>query len=152
MSTITVLLTRRHWNPVSWGIRWAMPRSRFAFALSSHAIVVGPDKCFEATMLHGVRGVDRAVALARQTVVRELCFSVPDAQAGLRWAQEQAEKKVPYDWRGAFGLSLAPGRDWAEDDRYFCYEFAAAVLKAAGRPMFANLSHVGEIALLAVAP
>jgi hypothetical protein len=150
MGTITVLFTRRRWNPVSWLIRWVMPRSRFALALSSHAIVVGPDKCYEATMLHGVREVDFASALKGQTIVRTIRYGVRDAVAGIAWAETQRGKR--YDWRGAFGLGLAPGRDWAEDDCWFCYELAAAVLLAAGRPLFANLSHVGETALMAINP
>jgi hypothetical protein len=152
MSTIKVIFTHRRWNPISWLIRWAMPRSRFAFALSSHAIVVGPDQCYEATMLHGVRAVDYAKAIDGQVIVRERRYQVPDAAAGLAWAAEQARRKVPYDWRGALGLSLAPGRDWAEADAFFCYEFAAAVLRAGGRDLFSDLSHVGETALLAINP
>jgi hypothetical protein len=152
LNTITVVFTRRRWNPVSWLIRWVMPRSRFALALSSHAIVVGPDRCYEATMLHGVRSVDHAAALRGQTTVRTIHYQVPDAAAGIAWVEAQCDGKKRYDWRGAFGLGLAPGRDWAEDDRWFCYELAAAVLRAAGRPVFANLSHVGEIALMAINP
>lgn len=150
MSTITVLFTRRKWNVVSWLIRWAMPRSRFAFALSSHAIIVCGDDCYEATMLHGVRKVGRKVALHNQIVVREANYAVPNATAGIAWANEQIG--APYDFRGAFGLALAPGRKWAEDDSWFCYEFAAAVLRASGRDVFANLSHVGETALMAINP
>lgn len=150
MGTITVLFTRRKWNPVSWLIRWAMPRSRFAFALSSHAIVVDGDDCYEATMTYGVRKVAREVALKNQIVVRETPYTVPDAAAGIAWAAKQAGK--PYDFRGALGLALAPGRDWHEDDRWFCYEFAAAVLRHSKRPVFANLSHVGETALMAINP
>jgi hypothetical protein len=150
MATITIILTRRRLNPVSWLIRWAMPRSRFALALSSHAIVAGPDKCYEATMLHRVREVDRAVALSGQTVVRELHYQVPDAAAGLAWAKEQVGKR--YDWAGAAGLSLAPDRDWSDPDSWFCYELAAGVLRAAGLAVFSNLSHIGETALLAIAP
>lgn len=150
MSTVTVLFTRRKWNPISWVIRWAMPRSRFAWGLSSHAIVVAPDGCYEATMLHGVRFVSQEDALKGQTVVGKISYTVPDAEAGFAFAESQIGKR--YDWRGAFGLGLAPGRDWASDEDWFCYEFAAAVLRAAGRDLFANLSHVGETALLAINP
>lgn len=151
METITIIFTRRRWNPMSWLIRWAMPRSRFAFALSSHAIVASPDgKCYEATMLHGVREVDRATALAGQHVVREIAYQVPDAAAGIRWAKGQVDTR--YDWRGALGLSFAPDRNWAQDDAWFCYEFAAGSLRAAGRQVFANLAHVGETALFAINP
>lgn len=148
--TVAVLFTRRHLNPISWLIRWAMPRSRFALALSSHAIVDAGDKCYEAHMLHGVREVDRAVALAGLTVVCEIHYKVPDAAAGLAWARTQVGKR--YDWRGAFGLSLAPDRNWAEEGAWFCYEFAAGFLRACGRNLFSNLSHIGETALMAIEP
>lgn len=176
MNTITVLFTRRKWNPVSWLIRWAMPRSRFAFALSSHALIVDGETCLEATMLHGVREVPRTLALKGQTIVKQTQYTVPDAKAGLAWGRAQVcvyepnlnpllPKRVRraavailrlrrnnYDFKGAFGLSLAPDRDWSEEDCWFCYELVAGVLRAAGRPLFANLSHVGETALMAINP
>lgn len=173
---VTLLFTRRRRNPVSWLIRWAMPRSRFAFALSSHVIVAVGETCYEANMVHGVRKDSRDVVLAGQTIVRTRVYRVPDAAAGQRWAEQQlctyrpnlpawlpAWMRTPlaaalrilnsnYDWRGALGLSMAPGRDWAEEDAFFCYEFAAAWLRACGREVFADLSHVGETALLAINP
>jgi hypothetical protein len=176
MDTVTFLFTRRRWNPVSWLIRWAMPRSRFAFALSSHAIVYADGVCYEATMLHGVREVDRATALQGQTVVRERQYQVADLAAGILWAKSQLCTYTPnppkwlpawgqaicslvqrlrhnnYDWSGAAGLGLAPDRNWAEAGRWFCYEFAAGFLRAAGRQVFADLSHVGETALMAIEP
>lgn len=175
MDEISILFTYRRRNAVSWLIRWAMPRSRFAFALSSHAIVYAGGRCFEATMLHGVREVERSTALDGQTVVRERRYAVPDLAAGLRWARTQLctyEADPPrwlpaplqsacaavlrilhnnYDFEGALGLGLAPDRDWASEDAWWCYEFAAGFLRAAGRPVFADLAHVGETALLAIA-
>ena len=151
MSSLHVIYTKRNWNPVSWAIRYAMPRSRFALSLSSHAIIAAPGGlCYEATMMHGVRAVDRVTALAGATIVHEAHYAVPDVDAALQWLHGQVGKK--YDWRGAFGLSLAPGRDWAEPDRWFCYELAAGAMRAGGRDVFANLSHVGETALLAINP
>ena len=150
MKTITVLFTRRRWSLVSWLIRWAMPRSRFALARSSHAIVVDGDTCYEATMLYGVREVPKHVALEGQIIVGTHHYQVPFPAAGLAWVRSQVGR--PYDFRGAFGLALAPGRDWAEDDCWFCYELAAAVLLHAGRREFVNLSHVGETALMAINP
>jgi uncharacterized protein YycO len=147
---ITLLFTRRRFNPVSWLIRWAVPRSRFAFGLSSHCIVDAGDKMYEAHMLHGVRQVDRATALKGQTIVKATHYQVPDAAAGLEWAAGQIGKS--YDWPGALGLGLTPGRDWGQDDKWFCYEFAAAVLRAAGRDVFENLTHIGETALMAINP
>lgn len=171
---VTLLFTRRRRNPISWLIRWAMPRSRFAFALSSHAIVAIGDRCYEANMIHGVRRDSRAAILEGQSVVRERTYVVPDISAGVRWAEQRLCRYQPqppwwvpaglsglagtvmricnsnYDWRGALGLSLAPDRDWAEEDVFFCYEFAAAFLRACGRNEFAELSHIGETALLAI--
>lgn len=150
MNTIRVIFTRRKWNPVSWLIRWACPRSRFALALSSHCIVDAGIAVYEAHMLHGVRCVDREVALKGQTVVKQTDYQVPDTLAGLKWASSQIGAR--YDWPGALGLGLTPGRDWKQDDKWFCYEFAAAVLHASGRPVFANLTHVGETALMSINP
>jgi hypothetical protein len=150
MTTIRIVFTKRAWNPISWLIRWAVPRSRFALALSSHCLIDAGDVMYEANMLHGVRGVSRTVALAGLTGVKTIDYSVPDAAAGIAWAIAQDGKK--YDWRGALGLGLTPYRDWAADDSWFCYEFAAGVLKASGRDVFANLSHVNETALMAINP
>jgi hypothetical protein len=174
MDTVAILFTRRPRNPVSWLIRWAMPRSRFAFALSSHAILYAGAHCYEATMLHGVREVDWDVALAGQDLVRQRLYDVPDAAAGIAWARTQLCTYEPtpprwlpqwaratwavvqrlrhsnYDWRGAIGLGLAPDRDWSDEANWFCYEFAAGFLRACGRPVFTDLPHVGETALLAI--
>jgi hypothetical protein len=150
MNTITVLFTRRTWNPVSWLIRWAVPRSRFALGLSSHCLIDAGVAMYEANMLHGVRCVPRDVALNGLTIVRQVAYQVPDAMAGYKWASEQVG--APYDWPGALGLGLTPDRDWKQDDKWFCYEYAAGVIQAAGRPVFANLTHVGETALMAINP
>ena len=150
MNTITLHYTRRPWNPISWLIRWAMPRSRFALALSSHVIVQIGAWCYEATMLHGVRRVRPTEALRGQLVVRRVDYQVPDVSEAIRFADDQVG--AGYDFAGAFGLSLAPDRDWADPSSWFCYEFAAAVLRAAGRAVGINLSHVGETALLSLNP
>lgn len=172
--TIRILFTRRAWNPISWLIRWGMPRSRFAFALSSHCIIDTGDKCYEATMIYGVRETDLVTVLKGQTIVRSRAYTVPDLPTGLAWIKSQLcpyEPNPPawlpqwaqvvyataqrirhsnYDWGGASGLSLAPDRDWAEEDRWWCYELAGGFLRACGRRVFSSLSHVGETALLAL--
>lgn len=150
MSIITVVFTRRKWNPISWLIRWAVPRSRFALSLSSHCIVVQGATAYEATMLHGVREVPLEVALEGQTIVKTTHYQVPNAHAGIAFAHN--EVGASYDWGGALGMGLAPGRDWADPSSWYCYEFAAAILRAAGRPVFAELSHVGEVALMSINP
>lgn len=150
MNAITVLFTRRKWNLISWLIRWTVPRSRFALALSSHCIVVHGNTAYEATMLYGVRQVPLDMALKGQTIVKETHYQVPNAYAGIEFAR--GEVGASYDWGGAIGVGLAPDRDWADPSSWYCYEFAAAVLRAAGRPVFADLSHVGEVALMAINP
>ncbi|MCC6071468.1 hypothetical protein ACFSQU_18165 [Massilia sp. GCM10020059] len=152
METINVTFTRRRWNPISWLIRWAVPRSRFSLALSSHCMVSVGDRVFEAHMIYGVRETDRSAALRGATVVKETCYQVTNADAGIAFAREQVLKRTRYDWAGALGLCLTPGRDWKQDDKFFCYEFAAAVLHASGRHVFNNLTHVGETALMAINP
>jgi hypothetical protein len=174
MDTITLLFTCRRWNPVSWLIRWVMPRSRFALALSSHCIILADGRYFEADMFAGVREIDRDTALRNHTVVRQRDYFVPSAAAGIAWIlgqlctyQSNPPAWLPawarriyaivdllinnnYDWRGALGLGLAPDRQWASDFAWFCYELAAGFIAACGRPVFANLSNVGETALLAI--
>ncbi|MGJ9420480.1 hypothetical protein ACHAC9_22390 [Massilia sp. CMS3.1] len=173
---VTLLYTRNRSHPVSFLIRWAMPRSRFALGLSSHVIVLARGRYFEATMGAGVREVEEAVALKGQIIVRRREHSVPDLDAGIAWARlqlctytAQPASWVPawacgvycaaqllmhnnYDWGGALGLGLAPGRNWADEEDWFCYEFAGGFMRACGRQLFDELSHVGETALLAINP
>jgi uncharacterized protein YycO len=150
MNTITLVFATRRWNPISWLIRWAVPRSRFAMSRSSHCMIECDTVIYEASMLHGVRCALRDDALAGMVVVGRVKYSVPDADAGLNWLVSQCGK--PYDWRGALGLGLTPYRDWAEDDTWYCYELAAGALRAAGRDEFVNLQHIGETALMAIKP
>lgn len=176
MQTITLLFTRRRFNPISWLIRWAIPRSRFALALSSHCIIDAGDKLYEATMLHGVREVGRATALAGQTVVLQRAYRVRNAAAGVGWVKTQlcrykaqAPSWLPdwaqrlycaaalvlnsnYDWPGALGLGLSPYRDWAAEGFWFCYELGAGCLVAAGRDDFADTGHITEASLLMIKP
>lgn len=147
---IAMLFTRRRYNPVSWLIRWALPLSRFKWSQSSHVMVIDGDHVVEASMLHGVRRVPFDEAMRSQTVVKWVVFTVPDTEAGMGWIRSQVGK--PYDFKGAFGLSLTPTRDWQEDDCWFCYELAAATLHAAGREVFARTGHISEAALLAIKP
>lgn len=150
MDRITVIFTRRRWNPVSWLIRWLIPRSRFALGLSSHCLLVDGDYRIEAHMLHGVRRVLADVAMAGLTVVRTVAYSVPDAAAGISWARQQDGAK--YDWQGAAGIALDPDRDWQEPGAWFCYELAAGSIKGAGRDAFAERGHITETTLLSIKP
>jgi uncharacterized protein YycO len=150
METVNVVFTKRKFNPTSWIIRWCLPRSRFHSSQSSHAMIVDGDYVIEATMLHGTRRVLKAEALKGAVVVADVHYSVPDAEAGLAWARAQVG--LPYDFKGAVGLALSPDRDWTEQDSWFCYELAAATLKAAGRDVFKHYGHISENQLLAIKP
>jgi hypothetical protein len=150
MQTITVLFTKRKWNPISWLIRWALPRSRFALAVSSHCLIVDGDYRIEANILYSVRRSKESVAMSGLTIVRQVDYNVPDAEAGLAWARDKAGEK--YDFVGAFGLALRPDRDWLEPGSWFCYELAAGALRAAGKDVFAMQGHVTESMLLMIKP
>lgn len=150
METIRVIFTKRKWNPVSFLIRWSMPRTRFHIAESSHCLIEDGEYVIDSSMMHGVRRALRHEALKGQHVVRVVYFSVPDKEAGLAWLRTQVGKS--YDFKGAFGVALSPDREWAKEDYWYCYELAAATLKAAGRDIFRKYGHIAENTLLSVRP
>lgn len=151
MNKITLVFTKREWNPGSYIIRWGIPLSRFKAALASHCLIKDGDYIIEANMEHGVRRSKADVALKGLTIVKEIEYTVPDAEAGLAWARTQVG--LPYDWKGAFGLSLAPNRNWAEPDEWFCFELAAATLAKAGRDYFReDAGHISGNLLMAIKP
>lgn len=158
MGQITVLFTKREWHPGSYAIRWGLPVSRFKVASASHCLIRDGDYLIEATMEGGEKFLQGCVrrrlaseALEGLTVVAEVTYNVPDAEAGLAWARTQVGK--PYDWRGAFGLALVPTRNWMEPDKWFCFELAAATLVQAGRQDFReDAGHISGNLLLAVKP
>jgi uncharacterized protein YycO len=150
MQTITVIFTTRKWNPVSWLIRFCVPRSRFKNAEASHCLVKDGDYLIEASMTHGCRRVPAEEALKGSVIIKTVNYEVQDAEAGLEYARSQVGKK--YDFKGAFGLAIAPDRDWTEDDSWFCFELTAATLAKAGRDVFVNNGHVSGTTLLALKP
>ena len=150
MQTITVVFTKRAWNPVSWFIRWCMPRSRFHLARSSHCLIQDGDNYIEATMLHGVRSTDSTIALKGQTIIEVVDYEVVDAQVGIEWLRTQIGKS--YDFKGAIGIALSPDREWAKEGWWFCYELAAATLTAAGRKSFRSKGYITEHMLLGIRP
>ncbi len=150
-STVTVLFVRRPWWHITATIiRWALPVSRFKWARASHSLVVFDDTAYHATMLRGVVQMPLSEALRGQIVVARREFKVPDAAAGAAWVQSQVGK--PYDFRGAFGLSLSPDRIWGAQDKWFCHELCAATVEAAGRKMFTDAGYVTDTVLLLVTP
>lgn len=150
MNTLQVVFTKRAWNPISWLIRWAIPRSRFSLSLQSHCMVVDGDYMIEAHMLHGVRRVTHDVALKGLTIVKRVDYEVPDAEAGIAWARNQVG--AAYDWSGAFGIALGVDRDWKKPGWWFCYEIAAGAITNAGRDVFADTGHITGSILLAIKP
>ncbi len=169
MGTLRVIYATRKYNPGSWLIRWALPRSRLALALASHAMIVDGDDIIEANMMHGVRVVPAAVALAGHVIVGTVDYQVPDAAVGIAWARSQVCRYVPpswapqwlqpvliflnnnYDWRGALGL-VAPDRDWQDPAKWFCFELAAGALEYAGRTIFASVGHITGTVMMLIKP
>lgn len=149
MSVLRILFTRRS-NPASWMIRYAVPRSRFALARASHCLIADGDRVIEANMLHGVRRVEAEEAMDGLVLVRSVDYQVPDAEAGLSWARSQDGKA--YDWFGAFGIAISPDRKWQEDDKWFCFELAAAALVKAGLDVFSDVGHINGEHLLMLNP
>lgn len=176
MRTIHAIFTKRAWNPVSWLIRWTVPRSRFALSLSSHCMIVDGDYIFEANMLHGVRRAPKAVALKNLTVVQTVDYTVPDAEKGLAFLRAQVctyQAPIPkwmpvymrstyqsvmlfihsnYDWAGAFGVAIDPSRDWMDPGWWFCYELLAAAIRESGRDIFRHTGYITESTLLSIKP
>jgi len=158
MDTLKILLTKRPaWNLPSTVIRLALPQTFFHLARSSHSLVVDGDHALEARMLWiegrqirtGVRRVPLEEALSGATVTQELNYQVPDAPAGLAWGREMAEKRVPYDFKGAAGLSIEPDRNWQEEDKFFCHEFSGTVIHKSGLILFPDCGHLTERELMA---
>lgn len=150
METITVIFTTRRFNPVSWLIRWSLPRSRFYMARASHCMILDGDCIIEANMLYGVRRVPLFTAMKGCIEVDRISYQVPDAEAGLGWARQQVEKG--YDWQGAFGLALSPDREWQQESLWNCFEIAAGALHKAGRIAFRSVGHVSGNMLMSIHP
>jgi hypothetical protein len=146
---VRVLFTKTKWSIPSMLVRWALPRSRFAWALSSHCLIdTGNGFLYEALPIHGVRKTPATVALDGLTIVDTVDFQVPDVAAATTFLETQLG--AAYDYRGVLGMGIAPDRDWSSADKWFCYEYAATALKFAGLDVFSSLSHITEVPLLAL--
>ena len=149
-STVKVVFTKNVWNPFSWLIRWALPRSRFAWAQSSHCFIVYGDRWYQSCAPKGVSVINVSDVSKRDTIVKTIEYNVPDAVAGETFLVSQLGKG--YDYKGAIGLAIAPTRAWNDDSDWFCYELAAACLEASGRSEFDKLQIITETALFALKP
>lgn len=155
MDKITVIFTKTNWSLVSWLIRWTLPRSRFALALSSHCYIKADNYTdgeflYEADPIHGVRIIKKPDAFSKRTiVVKEITFTVTNKDKGFEFLDMQLGKK--YDFKAAFGIGLSPLRDWGDEQRWYCYELAGSCVKAANGPQFNSVSHITEYALMLLA-
>jgi len=150
MNYVTLYFTKDIWNIFSWIVRWTLPHSRFKLAESSHCyIAVGEDDLlYEAIAIAGVRRTLLEDVMATDKIVRVLKFPVPNIEEASIFLENQLGKK--YDYKGVIGLALNPSRRWEEDDCWFCYELAAATLKAGGLDIFTNISHVTEASFFSI--
>lgn len=118
---IQLLFSKRK-HPGSWLIR-AVSWSEW-----SHVEIVLPDgRLLGASAPHGVCAstLDERMDISSGVATMEF---PGDFEAGMRWAEGQMGK--PYDYIGVLGLGLH--RDWEEDDKWWCSEFAGKFLKEAG--------------------
>lgn len=130
MPTVRVLFTRRH-HIGSQAIRLG------TWSSWSHVDLVD-DRGAEPMLIGAVAPAGVVVvlmaerlSLASRAVLVE--FTVPDRDAVLDAALSQVGK--PYDWLGVAGIALR-GRDWQEDDCWFCSELVAWAFSKAGYPLF----------------
>lgn len=154
MDQIQAIFTKRPYHPGSLLIRVANPVSFIKIAPASHVIIVDGKSGYgmEASMTHGVRRALLSEMLKGLTTVARIKYDVPDAEAGLVWARETAQRKAKYDYRGALALGLAPDRDWQEDTDWFCFEFGCNVLAKSGRKIFSNSARITANMLMSVNP
>ena len=150
MDELTVIFTKCYCNPLSWLIRWVLPRSRFALALSSHCYILNNDMCYQAIALKGVCTVSYKDAIKYDTIVKTISYKVLNLQAAIDFLNSQLGK--PYDYKAALGLAIGGSRVWHEDDKWYCYELACGALRAGGRDEFENLTHITEIGLMSLKP
>jgi hypothetical protein len=148
MDKVTVVFTKNNRSAISWLIRWALPRSRFALALSSHCFVKVGDMTYDMGIGKKLAKVDFNEAMKGCVTVAERTYLVPSLADGVKWGDAQIGKA--YDIKGALGVAISPDRDWSDDSCWFCYEFTAGFLKECGLDIFQSLAHVTEIPLLAL--
>lgn len=148
MERLHAIFTKRPFNPGSLVIRAANPVSICKLAPASHVILVDGRFGIEASMTHGVRRAELHEMLKGQTVVTQKRYEVPYAQKGIDWARDTAARKAKYDWPGAFGLGLAPDRDWQNEEDWFCFELFGNAMAKSGRKPFDNNARITAYMLM----
>lgn len=155
MDVLTGVFTTRPLNPVSGIIRLANPVSFTTPAPASHVITLDrdPNYCFEASMTtRRVQRVRTSTALKGAKVVGRIDYEVPDAEAGWNFLRGEAIRMARYDFKGAFGLGLAPDRNWQDPEDWFCFELHAMALEKAGRKTFSQNARVTANLLMSLDP
>lgn len=152
MKHLTLIFTKRTFNPISLAIRMANPVSFTTLAPASHVLILDGDHVIEANMLHGVRRVKREDGLKGASIVDTLSYEVHDAEKALEWLRGEARRKAKYDYLGAFGLGITPNRNWQDPTDWFCFELAANALEKGGRYTFRNYARVTANMLMSLHP
>ena len=117
--------TRWPYNPASLVIARATGSRDW-----SHTMAVIDGRAYEATMGHGCRAVDLAVAMKGVARCQDMLVEVPDIEAAQAFGESQHGK--PYDYAGALGLPFLASEDWQDDSRWWCSEHNFALLMAGG--------------------
>ena len=117
--------TKWPYNVSSWIIARAAGSNQW-----SHVMAIVGDTAYEATMLHGCRGVPVDVAMHGVKCYQDMIVEVPDIEKSIQWAKEQIGKK--YDFAGAFGIPFCASQDWNDDRKWWCSEHNFMMLGAGG--------------------
>lgn len=118
---IKLLFSRRN-HPGSWLIR-AVSWSEW-----SHVEIILPDgRLLGAAAPQGVglSTYEERMAIAAHAAIM---YFPGNMDAAMAWGETQLRK--PYDYLGVIGLGLH--RDWEEDDKWWCSEFAGEFLVQGG--------------------
>lgn len=97
----------------------------------SHVALVDGSTVIEATVLHGVRRVGLADAIAKAADYAFADLVARDPASVIAAAAGEIGK--PYDYTALLGLALR--RDWQAPGAWFCSELVAWAFEAAGQPL-----------------
>ena len=104
---------------------------------ASHVDFVMPDgQLFGALAIENGGGVQFHPMEKMYTRIERYTVNAPDSV--LDYALSQKGK--PYDWGGIFGI-LSRGRNWQDDDKWFCSELVAYSFMKAGVPLLNETSN-----------
>ncbi|RJF99007.1 hypothetical protein D3871_11180 [Noviherbaspirillum saxi] len=87
-------------------------------------------RAYEASMSHGCRAVDEAVAMQGVAYYQDMYVPVPDIDAAIEFGERQHGKD--YDFPGAFGLPFLQSENWQDESKWWCSELNFAQIGAGG--------------------